>query len=143
MSPRFPRSSLSDQRRWEDESSLTPEEGEREEGGYYEDVGLGDESAGGGRFPQQQQQQQQPGAQKKRGFFFGKFGSDSGNGGVGGNASVTGSGVEETGTAMSRFLPATLGGSPRRREMSGGVGAEMGAMPAVGLGVRQAQEVEV
>ncbi|KAK3298889.1 uncharacterized protein B0H64DRAFT_85039 [Chaetomium fimeti] len=140
FSPRYhyhPRSSMGDQyqRRWE--QPPTPEESETgEEEGRFEDVGLGEGGEGDTSRPGHQHVQQV----RKRGFFA-KFGSDSGVVSVeeGGSGSGSGSGA---GTAMSRFLP-TLGG--RKRDQSGGLGAELGVMPVerVGGTQMQAQGVEV
>lgn len=161
LSPRFPRSSLSDQfphhsRRWE--QPPTPEESEREDGrqggGEFEDVRLGDDASirGGDETGEKglQQQQQQPPPQKKRGFFA-KFGSDhhqhhhhAAEPAAAAEEGGTGTG---TGAMMSRFLPSMGMGGGRKRAPSGsGLGSELGAMPAPRTGLevegRQAQEVE-
>ncbi|KAL2129786.1 hypothetical protein VTI74DRAFT_7300 [Chaetomium olivicolor] len=129
-SPRFPRSSLSDvQRRW-DREPLTPEDEDKEE--MFEDVGLTDNE--GKPAKSQSQQRAHP---RKRGFFA-KFGSE----GHGAGVAAAGEGkAEESGTAMSRFLP-TLALSGRKQAPSvGQQGAELGTMPVV-AGLDQPEGVE-
>ncbi|KAK4142642.1 uncharacterized protein C8A04DRAFT_38169 [Dichotomopilus funicola] len=136
----YPRSSLSDQqRRW---GPPTPEESMSDDG-RFEDVGLNEQDEEGGG---EEGGRGKHGALKKRGLgFFSKFGSDNndahGSGSGSGNAAAASGPVEESGTAMSRFLPG-LGG---RKKGPSAQGAELGALPdrSERIPEIQAQGVEV